>query len=138
MSVQHFLRVDRPTLGAFLFSNRNAPALARAAGARRHALADAQSDHGGGGASLLGGEIAEEDGEEHTARCAFHDRLVDTFRGYLEGVGADPTDTDLRTFALLVAEDPELQQRFNREPGTTPSFKRNHQSQEISRFGAAL
>lgn len=104
MSAQHFLRVDRPTLGAFPVFNRDAAALARAA----------------------------------RARCAFQDRLVDSFRRYLEGVGAEPTDSDLRTFALLVAAERELEQRLNRETDLEPSLKSDHKGHEISNPGAAL
>ena len=44
------------------------------------------------------------------ARQVFQDRLVDTFRGYLEGVGAEPSDSDLRTFALLAAAEYQLEE----------------------------
>ncbi|MGJ7485416.1 hypothetical protein ACSFA2_09160 [Variovorax sp. LT2P21] len=78
MSAQHFLRVERPRLGAIPAFNRDAAALARAT----------------------------------RARAAFQSRLVDTFRTYLEGDGAEPSDSALRTFALLAAEEHRLEQRL--------------------------
>ena len=78
MSAQHFLRVERPKLGAIPAFNRDAAALARAT----------------------------------RARAAFQLRLVDTFRTYLAGDGAEPSDSELRTFALLAAEEHRLEQRL--------------------------
>jgi hypothetical protein len=78
MSAQHFLRVERPKLGAIPAFNRDAAALARAT----------------------------------RARAAFQLRLVDTFRTYLEGEGPEPSDSALRTFALLAAEEHRLEQRL--------------------------
>lgn len=78
MSAQHFLRVERPRLGAIPAFNRDAAALARAT----------------------------------RARAAFQLRLVDTFRTYLEGEGPEPSDSALRTFALLAAEEHRLEQRL--------------------------
>lgn len=78
MSAQHFLRVERPKLGAIPAFNRDAAALARAT----------------------------------RARAAFQLRLVDTFRSYLEGDGSEPSDSELRTFALLAAEEHRLEQRL--------------------------
>lgn len=77
MSAQHFLRMERPGLGAFPVFDRDAAALARAS----------------------------------RARDAFQARLVDTFRAHLEGAGAEPSDADLRTFALLVAAEHQLEQK---------------------------
>ena len=45
------------------------------------------------------------------ARGAYQARLVDTFRAHLEGRGAEPSDADLRTFALLVAAEHQLEQK---------------------------
>ena len=78
MSAQHFLRVERPKLGAIPAVNRDAAALARAT----------------------------------RARTAFQLRLVDTFRTYLAGDGSEPSDSELRTFALLAAEEHRLEQRL--------------------------
>lgn len=103
MSAQHFLRVDRPILGALPVSNRDAAALARAA----------------------------------RARCAFQDRLLGTFRRNVEGVGAEPTDSDLRTFASLVAAEHELKQRLNRETDLEPPSKaiiKGLESQNLERL----
>lgn len=78
MSAQHFLRVERPRLGAIPAFNRDAAALARAT----------------------------------RTRAAFQLRLVDTFRAYLAGGGAEPSDSELRTFAQLAAEEHRLEQRL--------------------------
>jgi hypothetical protein len=78
MSAQHFLRVDRSTIGTLPVFNRDAAALARA---RR-------------------------------ARSAFQDRLTDAFGAHLRGAGAEPSDSDLRTFALLVAAEHQLEGRL--------------------------
>lgn len=83
MSAQHFLRVERPRLGAIPAFNRDAAALARAT----------------------------------RARAAFQLRLVDTFRTYLAGAGSEPTDAELRTFALLAAEEHRLEQRVATSAG---------------------
>ncbi|MGJ7519371.1 hypothetical protein ACSFA0_02600 [Variovorax sp. LT1P1] len=46
------------------------------------------------------------------ARLAFQARLVDTFRAHLEGAGSEPSDSALRTFAVLAAEEHRLEQRL--------------------------
>lgn len=72
------------------------------------------------------------------ARCAFQDRLVDTFRTYLEGAGSEPTDSDLRIFALLVATEHQLEQRLNKGMDSGMPLKKDHKVHEISNPGAAL
>ena len=46
------------------------------------------------------------------ARLAFQARLVDTFRASLQGDGAEPSDSALRTFAGLAEEEHRLEQRL--------------------------
>jgi hypothetical protein len=52
------------------------------------------------------------------AREAFQARLVESFDNFLRGSGKDPSDSDLRTFALLAAAEHQLEQRVL---GTSPN-----------------
>lgn len=56
------------------------------------------------------------------ARVAFQARLVERFSNFLRGSGREPSDSDLRMFALLAAAEHQLERRllgmpFNRSAG---------------------
>lgn len=46
------------------------------------------------------------------ARLAFQARLAENFGDFLRGSGKDPSDSDLRTFALLAAAEHQLERRL--------------------------
>lgn len=46
------------------------------------------------------------------AREAFQARLVSSFHAHLDGFGPEPSDADLRTFALLAATEHRLEQHL--------------------------
>lgn len=46
------------------------------------------------------------------SREAFQARLVERFGNFLRGSGQEPSDSDLRTFALLASAEHQLEQRL--------------------------
>lgn len=88
MSLPSLLQAERPTGEGFLLQPRSMPA-------PRFASREADA---------LGRAVR--------ARQAFQERLVAMFNEHINGLGPEPSDSDLRVFALLAAAEQRLEQNL--------------------------